>query len=41
MTGASPSIVGCGLAGETGSVKVMEAVDRWEVEPLVAVTVIV
>ena len=42
MTGASPSIVvGCGLAGEAGSVNVMEAVDWWEVEPLVAVIVIV
>jgi len=42
MTGASPSIVvGCGLAGEGGSVKVVEKFDWCEVEPLVAVTVIV
>ena len=42
MTGASPSIVlGCGLAGEAGSLKVVEKVDWWEVEPLVPVTVIV
>ena len=41
MTGAIPSIVvGSGLVGE-GSVKVAEKVDWWEVEPLVAVTVIV